>query len=71
MSRSTQIEQPPGDAPATGPPTSPPQPPARREKARSWFREHPLATAAVLIFLMLLVAGGYLGVELLLGSRVD
>lgn len=30
----------------------------RRERARSWFREHPIATLAILIFVVLLAAGG-------------
>jgi membrane fusion protein, multidrug efflux system len=52
MSRVGELEQNPPDAPATSP--SPP----RREKARSWFREHPLAIFALLVLLGLAVAGG-------------
>ena len=54
MSGPTPIEQNSDDAPATTPPPAKP----RRERARPWFREHPLAIVGAVVFLLLLIAGG-------------
>jgi membrane fusion protein, multidrug efflux system len=58
MSRSTELEHNPADAPASSPPPPQPEAPARREKARSWFREHPIASLAAVLVLLSLIAGG-------------
>lgn len=54
MSGPTPIEQNSDDAPATTPPPAK----SRRERARPWFREHPLAIVGAVVFLLLLIAGG-------------
>src|SRR5436190_668729 len=52
MSTTKELEQSPTDAGATTPPLP------RREKTRSWFREHPVAIVAVVLVLGLAVIGG-------------
>jgi len=54
MSTPTPIEQNSPEATETSPPPSR----SRRERARPWFREHPFAILAAVIFLLLLIAGG-------------
>jgi membrane fusion protein (multidrug efflux system) len=56
MSRPAEVEPKPA-SPPPAPPADQPQAP-RREKARSWFRDHPFALLAILLFLALAVVAG-------------
>lgn len=58
MSGPTQIGQKPADASATTLPPPQSEGSPRREKARSWFRQHPIATTVLLVLLILLAIAG-------------
>ncbi len=57
-SSTTPTEQNPADAPASTPPPPQEQAPARREKAQSWLRQHPLALVVLGLLLIASIAGG-------------